>query len=197
MTERIGAIVLAGGKASRFGRDKLAEPLLGRPLLHHAVAAVQAVATDVIVVVAPEGTIDPPAGARVVHDARAFEGPLAGLAAGLAALDPAVDRLVVVAGDMPSLEPTVLARLLEALGPSTEVALLELDGRALPLPMALRPAAAMAVAGRLLASGERRLRALPEALAAHVIAEATWRLDDPGGATLRDIDTQADLVDPG
>jgi molybdopterin-guanine dinucleotide biosynthesis protein A len=197
MTERIGAIVLAGGKSSRFGRDKLAEPLLGRPLLHHAVAAVQAVATDVIVVVAPEATIDPPAGARVVHDARAFEGPLAGLAAGLAALDPAVDRLVVVAGDMPSLEPTVLTRLIEALGPSTEVALLELDGRALPLPMALRPAAAMAVAGRLLASGERRLRALAEALAAHVIAEATWRLDDPGGATLRDIDTQADLVDAG
>ena len=197
MTERIAAIVLAGGKSSRFGRDKLAEPLLGRPLLHHAVAAVQAVASDVIVVVAPEATIDPPAGARVVHDARAFEGPLAGLAAGLAALDPALDRLVVVAGDMPSLEPTVLARLLEALGPSTEVALLELDGRAIPLPMALRPAAAMAVAGRLLASGERRLRALPEALAAHVIAEATWRLDDPGGATLRDIDTQADLVDAG
>jgi molybdopterin-guanine dinucleotide biosynthesis protein A len=197
MTERIGAIVLAGGKSSRFGRDKLAEPLLGRPLLHHAVAAVQAVATDVIVVVAPEATIDPPAGARVVHDARAFEGPLAGLAAGLAALDPAVDRLVVVAGDMPSLEPTVLTRLIEALGPSNEVALLELDGRALPLPMALRPAAAMAVAGRLLASGERRLRALAEALAAHVIAEATWRLDDPGGATLRDIDTQADLVDAG
>jgi molybdopterin-guanine dinucleotide biosynthesis protein A len=197
MTERIGAIVLAGGKSSRFGRDKLAEPLLGRPLLHHAVAAVQAVATDVIVVVAPEATIDPPAGARVVHDARAFEGPLAGLAAGLAALDPAVDRLVVVAGDMPSLEPTVLTRLIEALGPSTEVALLELDGRALPLPMALRPAAAMAVAGRLLASGERRLRALAEALATHVIAEATWRLDDPGGATLRDIDTQADLVDAG
>jgi molybdopterin-guanine dinucleotide biosynthesis protein A len=197
MTERIGAIVLAGGKSSRFGRDKLAEPLLGRPLLHHAVAAVQAVATDVIVVVAPEATIDPPAGARVVHDARAFEGPLAGLAAGLAALDPAVDRLVVVAGDMPSLEPTVLTRLIEALGPSTEVALLELDGRALPLPMALRPAAAIAVAGRLLASGERRLRALAEALAAHVIAEATWRLDDPGGATLRDIDTQADLVDAG
>jgi molybdopterin-guanine dinucleotide biosynthesis protein A len=197
MTGRIGAIVLAGGKSSRFGRDKLAEPLLGRPLLHHAVAAVQAVATDVIVVVAPEATIDPPGDARVVHDARAFEGPLAGLAAGLAALDPAVDRLVVVAGDMPSLEPTVLARLIEALGPSTEVAVLELDGRALPLPMALRPAEAMAVARRLLASGERRLRALPEALAAHVIEEATWRLDDPGGATLRDIDTQADLVDAG
>ncbi|MGH2474787.1 MAG: NTP transferase domain-containing protein, partial [Candidatus Limnocylindrales bacterium] len=30
---RIGAIVLAGGRSSRFGRDKLAEPMDGRPLL--------------------------------------------------------------------------------------------------------------------------------------------------------------------
>ena len=195
MTGRIGAIVLAGGKSSRFGRDKLAEPLLGRPLLHHAVAAVQAVATDVIVVVAPEATIDPPGDARVVHDARAFEGPLAGLAAGLAALDPAVDRAIVVAGDMPSLQPTVLARLIGAIGSTADVAVLELDGRLVPFPMALRPPEALVAARRLLATGERRLRAVPETLPTQIIAEATWRLDDPGSATLRDIDTPADLVD--
>jgi molybdenum cofactor guanylyltransferase len=195
MTGRIGAIVLAGGRSSRFGRDKLTEPIDGRPLLEHAVAAVQAVATEVIVVVAPAATIDAPAGARLVHDAQAFEGPLAGLAAGLAALDPGVDRAVVVAGDMPHLAPAVLGRLIEALGPSVEAAVLESDRRLNPMPMALRPAAAMAAAGRLLENGERRLGALPDSLATHVIAEATWRLDDPGAATLRDIDTPADLVD--
>ena len=195
MTGRIGAVVLAGGRSSRFGRDKLAEPIDGRPLLHHAVAAVQIVATDLIVVIAPGASIEPPPGARLVHDARAFEGPLAGLAAGLAALHPAVDRAVVVAGDMPSLAPAVLARLIEALGPSVEAVVLESDGRLNPLPMALRPATALPAARRLLASGERRLGALPGAIPTHVIAEAAWRLDDPGASTLRDIDRQADLVD--
>ncbi len=61
--------------------------------------------------------------------------------------------------------------------------------------MAVRPTAAADVAERLLDGGERRLRALPAALRTVVIAEATWRLDDPDRATLRDIDTQADLYD--
>ena len=105
MTERIGAIVLAGGRSSRFGRDKLAEIIDGRPLLDHAIDAVRAVATDIVVVVAPGTMLPVPPGVRIAEDPVAFEGPLAGLAAGLAALDPAVDRLIVVGGDMPSLVP--------------------------------------------------------------------------------------------
>ena len=46
-----------------------------------------AVAVDALVVVAAPGATPPvPTGVRVVHDATAFEGPLAGLATGLAAL---------------------------------------------------------------------------------------------------------------
>ncbi|MFN8623891.1 MAG: NTP transferase domain-containing protein, partial [Chloroflexota bacterium] len=52
MSPEVSAIVLAGGRASRFGADKLAASLDGVPLLHHAVRAVSAVpgATEVIVV---------------------------------------------------------------------------------------------------------------------------------------------------
>jgi molybdopterin-guanine dinucleotide biosynthesis protein A len=63
------------------------------------------------------------------------------------------------------------------------------------MPMALRRRRAQAAAGTLLDAGERRLRALSHVLDAEVIPEATWRLDDPTGATLRDIDTPADLAD--
>lgn len=196
MTERIGAIVLAGGRSSRFGRDKLAEPIDGRPLLHHAIAAVQAVAAEIMVVAAPGQDPALPEGVRLVHDAAAFEGPLAGLSAGLEALDPAIDRVVVVAGDMPSLEPAVLTRLVAMLGPSVDLALLAVSGEPVPLPMAVRRDVALVAARRSLAGGERRLRALSGVLRASVIAEATWRLDDPDGETLRDIDTPADLA-PG
>ncbi len=193
MTERIGAIVLAGGRSSRFGRDKLAEPIDGRPLLHHAIDAVRTVATDIVVVAAPDADPALPEGVRLARDAVAFEGPLAGVATGLAGLDPAVDRVIVVAGDMPNLAPAVLKRLIATLGPSVDAATLELDNRFVPLPMALRVAAAAQTAQRLLSDGERRLRALPEALGTRVIPEATWREDDPDRATLRDIDTPADL----
>lgn len=193
MTAPIGGIVLAGGRSSRFGRDKLAEPIEGRALLDHAIRAVQAVASEVVVVAAPGAEPSVPEGVRVARDPVAFEGPLAGLVAGLADLDPAVERVIVVAGDMPTIVPAVLSRLLEALEAPEEAATLEVDGQSVPLPLAVRRASGVVAAGELLAGGERRLRALPDALRSHVIPEAMWRQDDPHGATLRDIDTPADL----
>ena len=50
----VSAIVLAGGRSARFGRDKLAVSIDGRPLLHHAAEAVAAVATDIIVIAPPD-----------------------------------------------------------------------------------------------------------------------------------------------
>ena len=193
MTARIGAIVLAGGRSSRFGRDKLAEPIDGRPLLDHAIAAVRVVATDIVVVAAPGANLPVPSGVRVAHDPVAYAGPLAGLAAGLAALDPAVARLIVVAGDMPSLVPAVLGRLLDPVRAGRAAALFGVDGDTPPLPMALDRRRAAAATGRLIEVGETRLRALPSALDAAVVPESVWRYDDPVGATFRDVDTPADL----
>ena len=189
----IGAIVLAGGRSSRFGRDKLVEIVNGQSLLDRAILAVAAVASDVVVVIAPGGDRPIPAGARLVHDTTAFQGPLAGLAIGLVALEPDVDRAIVVGGDMPSLIPAVLARLLAALGATVDAAVLDVDGRPVPLPMAVQRSVALPVARSLVDDGERRLRALPLALRVTVIAEGTWRLDDPEGLTLRDVDVPGDL----
>ena len=136
--DRVGAIVLAGGRSSRFGRDKLAEPVDGRPMLDLAIDAVRGLTSDVIVVVAPDDARDVPADVRVVRDARPFDGPLAGLATGLAAVDPATEWVLVVGGDMPALVPAVLARLLDALD-GHEVAVLADDAGPRPLPIAADP----------------------------------------------------------
>jgi molybdopterin-guanine dinucleotide biosynthesis protein A len=190
--ERVGAVVLAGGRSSRFGRDKLAEPIDGRPLLDHAIVAVLAVASDVVVVVAPDADRPVPDGVRVVRDAIAFEGPLAGLATGLAALAADVEGVIVVAGDMPTLSPDVLRLLLGVLdgSPAIEATVLDDGG---PMPMAVRRAAALVAARDLLAAGERRLRALPVRLLAEVLPGTMWRSTDPAGLTLRDIDRPTDL----
>lgn len=190
---RVAAIVLAGGRSSRFGRDKLVEPVRGRPLVRHAIDAVRGVAAEVLVVVAP-GT-DPAAteGVRIVHDERAFEGPLAGVAAGLSATDAEI--VVIVAGDMPTVVPGVLRRLVACLTTTAaDAAVLVVGEHRPPIPMAVRRSAASPAAASLLASGERRLRALPEALQAAGIPERDWREDDPGGVSLLDIDTPADLA---
>jgi molybdopterin-guanine dinucleotide biosynthesis protein A len=189
----VGGIVLAGGRSSRFGRDKLAEPIDGRPMLEHAIEAVRAIATDVVVVAAPDASPTVPSGTAVIHDLHAFEGPLAGLATGLAAMDPEVDHVIVVGGDMPTLVPAVLGRLL-ALVDRADAVILEDDAGPRPLPMAARRSTVQPVVDRLLAGGERRLRALLAELDAVVaIDPAIWRADDPTGETLRDVDVPSDL----
>src|SRR5881409_3827494 len=77
-------VVLAGGGSRRLGRDKLAEDLDGRPVLRALLDGVRAVAPDAeVVVVGPPGRAV--AGAIVVREDPPGGGPVAGLAAGLAA----------------------------------------------------------------------------------------------------------------
>ncbi len=196
----VTGIVLAGGRSTRFGRDKLAEPIEGLPMLQHAVLRVAEVCAEVVIAVGP-GAPDPPLpeglSARVVRDAVPDGGPLFGTAAGLAAATGEVALLV--AGDMPELHLPVLRELVRVAeeDPVEAVVLHEGEGFR-PLPCALRVARAREVAQERLASGERSLYALLNALRIAVVEEATWRALDPGGRTVRDVDEPRDLRDgPG
>lgn len=202
------AIILAGGRASRFGGDKLAAPLDGIPVLEHALRAVAQVADPVVVVVSPDApSPSVPAGLGVevvpARDLVAHQGPLAGLAGGLAALaawagsegkgaGPAIALLV--AGDMPTLDPRVLALLVRELDPDVSLGAVSLESEpSSPLPCAIRVALARPAALALLAQDRRSLRGLLESVPSSTVPSASWRAIDPDGRTLRDIDTREDL----
>ena len=180
----------------RFGdADKLVAEVDGVPLLHHPVLRLAEVAGHVIVVLAPGAEAPPmPPGVmvRVVHDAAEGEGPLAGVLAGLEAADS--ELALVAGGDMPTLVTAVLLELLRvAMEAPVDAVALQEDDRCRPLPPVLRVRPATAAAHALLHDGERRLRALPQALRTAVIDEGTWRPLDPEGATLADVDEPGDL----
>lgn len=105
---RTAVVVLAGGSSRRWGgRDKTAAVLAGRAVVLHVVdgarAALGAGAPVVVVAPADHPAADglAAAGARVVREDPPGGGPVAGLAAGVAALPPDVDVVAVVAGDVP------------------------------------------------------------------------------------------------
>jgi molybdopterin-guanine dinucleotide biosynthesis protein A len=186
---------LAGGRSSRFGRDKLIEPYRGMPLLHHAVLRMGEVCDEVVIVVAP-GAPEPdlPIGlaARVARDATEGEGPLAGAYAGLLAVR--TDVALLAGGDMPEMRLAVLLELLRVLDEARVDAAALYDGeRVRPLPGALRTAPALDAAHALLHAGAHRLGDLLDALRLAAIDEPTWRALDPEGATLRDIDRPEDV----
>ena len=195
MPERVAAtaIVLAGGRSSRFGSEKLAAELDGSPLLHHALRGAAEVCDEVLVVGAPAGLpveLPDDLAPAVVLDLDAYQGPLVALVD--AARSAGNDRLLLVGGDMPSLVPTLLRRLLEW-GPEAEGACLVSDDWVQPFPMGLDRAAAQARGVELVEAQERSMRSLIDTLTVELVLEEEWRVLDPEGHTLRDVDLPADL----
>ena len=192
----VSAIVLAGGRSARFGSDKLAAGLEGRPLLEHVLEAVRSVADEVVLSVPPQGAAR--YGSRtgasslaVVEDPEPFGGPLVGLAAALEAATRPV--AIVVGGDMPRLRVAVLEAMLGAMEPGTDAVVLGVGGDAKPLPVALRVEPARTAAAAALEAGDLSLRSLLARLSTTVLAEAVWLRLDPAGDSLVDVDRPADL----
>jgi molybdenum cofactor guanylyltransferase len=193
----VSGIVLAGGRATRFGGDKLATEVHGRALVEYPILALSRLCSEVIVVIGPSDTppqladVDVPV--RVARDASVGGGPIVGLVAGLEmAGTPSV---LVAAGDMPALVADVLrllVRRVEEGGDLAEAAALMDGDTRRPLPSALRRTAALSAAQSLPPGSG--LRDLLDRLVVAAIPEPEWRAYDPGGRTLLDVDRQEDLA---
>lgn len=193
----VTGIVLAGGRARRYGADKLAEPIAHGTLLGRAIDAVSVVAAEIVVVGAPRALPESPGvPIRLVSDPEPFGGPLQALAGALAATGTPL--AIVVAGDMPSLVPEVLALLVHTLiaTADADAAILVDPGdplRRQPVPLAIRTGSALAVARASLDAGDRSLVRLLGRLRVVEIAAETWLRLDPEAQTLVDIDLPDDL----
>ena len=204
-------IVLAGGRSTRFGGDKLTAELDGEPLLWRPIRSLAATGCETIVVAIardrPTPTLPPDLAVdiRIAHDREPDGGPLVGLQAGLAAAPTGV--AIVVAGDQPALRPALLRAMVEARHEPVEpglpggrtplaVVLVDPDGIARPLPCVVDRDAALAAADRLLAGRDTRLRALLRALDAREVPELAWRRHDPDAAWTLDVDEPDDLPPP-
>jgi molybdopterin-guanine dinucleotide biosynthesis protein A len=193
------AAVLAGGASRRMGRDKATMPVGGVELAATVLAAAARVAAPVVLV-APEGHPARRLAGRVVTDPA--QGPLAALAAALAALDAA--DVLVLAGDHPGLRVELLAHLL-ALAPRGEAVACRRGPRLEPLVAVYRRAPALVAARRALPGGSGGVKpSLPGSrgsllglladLRTVVVEEAEWRAIDPDGRSFVDLDDPDDLA---
>ena len=182
-------IVLAGGRSSRFGSSKLDADLEGRTVLDRTIDAVAEAVDEVVVVGRPGSHLR----ARFAVERRRDQGPLGGIERGLELAT--TDQAIVVGGDMPLVVPALLRRMVAELvtGPGVRAAALDVAGWTSPLPLAVNVAAARAVVATLLEPRPTSLRRLLGELQARSIAESQWRLLDPDGDSLLDVDLPADL----
>jgi molybdenum cofactor cytidylyltransferase len=120
----IGGLILAAGKARRFGGAKQLADLNGRPMLEHAVRAMTASPVGRVVVVLGAGAEDVIAqvdlhGAEPIVCERWEEGQSASLAFGLGELSEC-DAIVVTLGDLPNLSTNAIRRVIAARGDGVE-----------------------------------------------------------------------------
>lgn len=146
------------------------------------VSTLREVVEEVVVVSTAELAL-PPLDARVVEDDEPFLGPLAGLAAGLGAIES--EAAFVTATDTPWLSPDLVRALLAA-GPTTAV---EHEGFVQPL-VAVYPRRGGVLAAELLAAGERRPLRLLEALDYRRVDLASL----PGADSLQSLNTPTEYL---
>lgn len=185
----VGGVILAGGLGRRMGGvDKGLAEFQGRPLVAHVLARLAPQVAAMMINANRNPDIYAALGVPVVADPWPdFKGPLAGLAAGLAAAGPDCQWVVTCPCDAPFLPTDLVARLWAAAqAASAPLAVARVGGRLQPVFLLARRTLAPSLEAYL-ARGERRAEAwiLSEN---HVPVD----FDDCPGA-FANLNTQADL----
>lgn len=182
-------IILAGGRGTRLGRAKSRLALAGKPVIATLIAQLRFAGEALIAASDPTEFAALPA--RVVPDPPAGTGPLAGIAAGLAASNDAYN--LVVACDMPFPSPALGRDLLLELARGVDVAVPCPGGFPEPTFAAYARACLPAIERRL-AAGEFKVTGFYDDVRTLRIPDAQLARFGPSELTFLNINTPADLA---
>ncbi len=181
-------LLLAGGDSSRMGRPKPLLEIGPLSLAEYVVARLASEFDEVLISAREPAQVPEALRARFVPDRRPAAGPLAGIEAGLLAASH--DTLMVVAADMPWVTIQV-ARLAVAAAAGHDAGVPISGGRPQPVCAAYRKSA-VAVVGRALDAGRRRLQDVLSELDVAYLSEIQLERAGIGPATFRSLNTPAD-----
>ena len=121
------SIILCGGKALRFGRDKAYASIGGCRVMERIIKVLEPISGEIITVASAEKTVIPVWGKhKVVTDVYPNSGPLGGIYTGL--LYAQSDLAIVVGCDMPFLNTKLISLMLD-LAKGFDVVVPRLGGR--------------------------------------------------------------------
>jgi molybdopterin-guanine dinucleotide biosynthesis protein A len=185
----ISAVILAGGKSTRLGRDKSFLLVDGQPLVARVVERVSFLSDDLIVVTNDAARYEPLAlPARLVPDERRGEGSLMGIYSGLkAARHP---QSLAVACDMPFLSLSLLRYML-SVAEGYDVVIPRIGGFLEPLH-AVYSKACLPAMDKLLAQGRRQIIAFFHEVRVRYVEEDKVDRFDPQHLSFVNVNTPED-----
>ncbi|MBM6926536.1 molybdenum cofactor guanylyltransferase [Pseudoflavonifractor phocaeensis] len=170
------AVILAGGRSSRMGRDKAVLELEGRSFLERLVRRYETAFDRVYVSSPRRGTYTLP-GAEELPDLRPGRGPLAGLEA--AFLSTAAETVFLTAVDLPFGDPALALHLTAELGEADACLIRRTDGEPEPL-FAVYRRTCLPDLQACLEEGRGAMKALLDRLSCRMVEESAlegWDLD--------------------
>ncbi len=183
----ITGVVLAGGKSSRYGGNKVLDTFQGERLVDRCVAQMSRHTRRVMLVandLSPYYNVR----ATLVQDILPQRGPLGGVLTALV-FSPH-DWIFVKAADMPFLSPGLFPLMMDRMG-AHDVVVPVNNGHYEPLA-ALYHRRCLAAVLRTLRRGEHRVAASYKKLKVGVLTERHWRRIDPDGMSFININTRHD-----
>jgi molybdopterin-guanine dinucleotide biosynthesis protein A len=199
----VTGIVLAGGRASRFGGPKLDARIDGETLLALATRAVAEVADEILIAgpALPAMIGFDRVALRLVIDEQPFEGPLVAISAAVRQAHGVA--AIVIGGDMPRLAPSVLRAMLDRLAADERLDAVTLEPppndqreprHVAALPLAIQVAPTLPVIAAAVGSGDRSIVHLLGRLRWIELPAPEWLALDPDGRTLLDVDRPSDIA---
>lgn len=188
-------IILVGGRSTRMGTPKALLEWHGSTLAHRVTGIVARSVDGPVVVVRSAGQELPrlPDGVLVVEDDRDGQGPLQGIATGLAAVRGHAGAAYVSSVDTPFLTPDFVQWVAASLTPGFDVAVPHVGGYRHPTAACYRTSV-LPAADALLAGGLPKPALLFERCKTRWLDDDAVRQADPTFASLRNLNNDADYV---
>ena len=188
------SIVLAGGKGTRLGRDKLLVVVGRRPLLQRVVDSLTPISQQILVVSA-QGQKCPSLEATqtrtvAVSDIYPGKGALGGIYTGLSAMDSR--HGLVVAADMPFLNPDLLRHLV-SMATDFDVVMPRINGQIEPLHAVYSRDCLPAIREQI-ERHQLQIRILLERVRVMYVEEAEIDRFDPRHLSFFNVNTPEDLI---
>ena len=175
---RTAALILAGGKSSRFGTDKSMLTIHGERMIETQVAKCRSLCDEVLILCGEKEKFHLD-GVREVPDICPGQGPLGGIMAGM--LDSRAELFFVLACDMPMFSVELAQKLLEKCGDGHD-ACIPRDGERLEPLCAVYRKSALPHIQQMLSQGEHRVRALFPQIRTAYLEREEWPQNGEGAS---------------
>ncbi len=160
MNEKYGAIILAGGRSSRMGKDKASLEISGKSMVERLLSKLSPIVAEIVVIRAPGQSVpnvpeELKNRTRVGWDSVKDRGPLQGIVDALPLLNSTVDKVFLLTCDLPHITTEWLQTLKDILTDEFDIVCTEENEISNPL-LAIYRRTVLEPASKLITEGKSR-----------------------------------------